>query len=291
MNTDFTDQLRSQMGQVRIQVPPGLARQAHRRYRRRRLAVRAAVASGAAVVIGAGTAVAAGVTRTTPAIPQGQTAAYVVSHVSSALAATRAITYTTTQTDAPGAAVNGQHRLDWAYGTRLRSLDEAANGTKRGDAGFSEEHGRLTTVQVNYQNRTWSRTVRADALPSTPDLCGPLRFPAGVGWFGTPANLISAIRSGVRCGTIRVTGRQVIDGIDAIKLAVATTPATIWVNPRTYLPMQIVVRPEHMYVTAANGKLVPVKEERTRFTWLPPTRANLAQLTVPIPPGFRQVSG
>ena len=27
------------------------------------------------------------------------------------------------------------------------------------------------------------------------------------------------------------------------------------------------------------------------FRWLPPTRANLRELTAPIPPGFREVSG
>jgi hypothetical protein len=31
-------------------------------------------------------------------------------------------------------------------------------------------------------------------------------------------------------------------------------------------------------------------KERTQFRWLAPTTANLAQLTVPVPPGFRQVS-
>jgi len=28
----------------------------------------------------------------------------------------------------------------------------------------------------------------------------------------------------------------------------------------------------------------------TQFRWLAPTTANLAQLTVPVPPGFREVS-
>jgi len=33
-----------------------------------------------------------------------------------------------------------------------------------------------------------------------------------------------------------------------------------------------------------------VTEERTQFRWLAPTTANLAQLTLPVPPGFREVS-
>jgi hypothetical protein len=35
---------------------------------------------------------------------------------------------------------------------------------------------------------------------------------------------------------------------------------------------------------------VPVTEERTQYRFLAPTTANLAQLTVPVPPGFQQGS-
>jgi hypothetical protein len=92
----------------------------------------------------------------------------------------------------------------------------------------------------------------------------------------------------------------VLDGVEAIKLTVDfkfAAPQVIWVNPRTFLPMQTVSHP-HIYVAATGTgvadkplRLVPVREQRTQFTWLSPTAASLAQLTPPIPPGFRHVSG
>lgn len=299
MNTDITDRLRSQMAQVRVQVPPGLARQAYLGYRRRRLAGRAAVAGGAAAVIAAGTAVAAGVTRAEPPIA-AQTTAYVVSHLRSALAATRTIAFASTRTDAPGSADNGGVELTWAYGSRLRFLSESASGTKLQDTGFSEDRGKDATISVDYRSRTWYRAHNLDGLPVTPDLCGRTHIVGGVPMAGTATDLMSVIKSGLRCGVLRVSGHQVVDGVDAIKLTVDfkfAAPQIIWVNPRTFLPMQTVTYPG-IYVAAAgtgvHGKplrLVPVKEERTRLTWLSPTPANLARLTVPIPPGFRQING
>lgn len=299
MNTDITDRLRSQMAQVQVQVPPGLARRAYLGYRRRRLAGRAVVAGGAAAVIATGTAVAAGVTRAEPPIG-AQTTAYVVSHLRSALAATPAIAYATTRTDAPGSAANGRVQLSWAYGNRLRFLGESADGTKLQDTGFIEDRGKEATISVDYRSRTWYRAHNLDGMPAAPDLCGRTRILGGVPMDGTATDLMSVIKSGLRCGVLRVTGHQVMDGVDAIKLTVDfkfAAPQIIWVNPRTFLPMLTVIHPG-IYVaatgTGVHGKplrLVPVKEERTRLTWLSPTPANLAQLTVPIPPGFRQING
>jgi hypothetical protein len=53
---------------------------------------------------------------------------------------------------------------------------------------------------------------------------------------------------------------------------------TVWVDPSTY-------RPVAMEYT--EGTTVRV---RTVFEWLPPTRANLANLKVPIPAGFTRVT-
>jgi len=300
MSTDITQQLKSEMSQVQVQLPPDLARQAYRRYRKRRLAGRAAVAGAAAVIMGAGTAVAAGATRSAPAIPQEQTTAYVVSHLSSALAATRTIAYTTTQFDAPGSTIIPR-QLAWAYGNRLRFLDEAGNGAKLQDTGFSESRGTVTVVSVSYRSRTWYRVPsHLDGLPVTPDLCGPRHPLSGVARYGTAADLMSVIKSGLRCGALRVAGHQVLDGVDAIKLTVTFIsggPEIIWVNPSTYLPIQMVGHPEIYLAVAGTGingkpvKLIRLSEVRTEFTWLPLTRASLAELTPPIPPGFRHVSG
>jgi hypothetical protein len=85
----------------------------------------------------------------------------------------------------------------------------------------------------------------------------------------------------------RIGGRQVIV-LDGHFFGAPHT--TLLVDPRTYLPVELVSDPA-IWVDVTNGKAVPVKEERTEFRWLPPTEANLALLSPPIPPGFRKVSG
>ena len=88
---------------------------------------------------------------------------------------------------------------------------------------------------------------------------------AGNGW---PA----FIRSQLACGAYTVAGRQVIDGMDTIKITGASGRFTFWVDPATYLPVQ------------AN-----LGQRQTDFRWLPATPANLAQLKVTVPAGFRHV--
>jgi hypothetical protein len=87
-----------------------------------------------------------------------------------------------------------------------------------------------------------------------------------------------------------VAGRQWVDGVDAIKLTghKPAAEATIWVDPSSYLPVRLTGR-----VQLISGG--PEKQDAGTLTidfrWLPPTSANLAKLTAPIPPGFHQVSG
>ena len=103
MSIDFEDQLRAEMGRVQVRPRPGLAREAHRRYikSRRRTALAVAATGTAAAVAGAtaGFALTAGTPGTGPI----ETTAYVVNHVSSALAATDAIGYTTSRYSGTGA--------------------------------------------------------------------------------------------------------------------------------------------------------------------------------------------
>jgi hypothetical protein len=65
-----------------------------------------------------------------------------------------------------------------------------------------------------------------------------------------------------------------VDGIDAIKITGQAGRPTLvlLVDPATYLPIQLDIGPL-----------------RISFRWLPATPANLAQLKVSVPPGFRQV--
>ena len=88
---------------------------------------------------------------------------------------------------------------------------------------------------------------------------------AGNGW---PA----FIRSQLACGAYTVAGRQVIDGVNTIKITGASGQFIFWVDPATYLPVQMTMGPN-----------------QTEFRWLPATPANLAQLKVTVPAGFRHV--
>jgi hypothetical protein len=80
------------------------------------------------------------------------------------------------------------------------------------------------------------------------------------------------IRSQLACGAYAVSGRQVVDGISTIKITGASGQFTFWVDPATYLPVQM-----------AMG------QKRTEFRWLAPTPANLAKLKVTVPAGFKHV--
>jgi hypothetical protein len=94
----------------------------------------------------------------------------------------------------------------------------------------------------------------------------------------------TALRTAVSCGTLNVAGHQQVNGIDTIKLTSRSNSLlseTIWVSPGTYLPVRVVVHP------AAGG---PGPRQTADITWLSPTRQNLAELTVPVPAGFRKVS-
>ena len=74
-----------------------------------------------------------------------------------------------------------------------------------------------------------------------------------------------------------MAGRQLIDGIDAIKITGNGGRDTLWVNPAGYLPVRVMLTLRAIQI-------------QTDFSWLAPTPANLAQLNVTVPAGFRQVA-
>lgn len=294
MSTGFEQRLRAEMEQAAVRPRPGLVQEAYRSYRRKRRMTRAVVAAAAAVAI-AGTAV--GVTTSRTAIP-AQTTAYVVSHVSSALATANRITYTTTiisfiqpKKGEPSGSVTDI----WDYGTRIRQLDETASGQPLFDDWMQAGPGKPTYTFVDYQQRSWEHGPVDLSSPAprqtrcqTAELL-VVYLTSGL----TPAfsDLPSMIESGLRCGLFHLAGHQRVDGIDAIKLTgSAETGITLWVDPHTYLPVQMTGKVLNV-VDQRPGPKAPLKYKQVatisiRFRWLPPTQANLAQLTGTIPPGF-----
>ena len=60
---------------------------------------------------------------------------------------------------------------------------------------------------------------------------------------------------------------------------------TLWVNPTTYLPVR--VSGSDTAYGGSGGRTV--SSGVTNVQWLPPTKANIAQALVTIPPGYQQV--
>lgn len=296
MSIDFEERLRADMGQVQVRPRPGLAREAHRRYQRgrRRTALAVAATGTAAAVAGAtaGFALTAGGPGTGPI----ETTAYVVSRVNSALAATHTIGYAISRLTGPGtpAALNGPTEV-WQFGERTRTLAETAADQLAYDSSSRPQGHGWVLVGVNYRSRTWW------SLTLPPLAFGPVKgtAPCGEGAPGligadakTAADWRRVIETGLTCGAFTVVGRQRIDGVDAIKLAGhhSMSHTNLWIDPRSYLPVRLVTR-ELTPPAAVGAKWKPATMTLTiDFRWLSPTRANLAKLTAPIPPGFHQVS-
>jgi hypothetical protein len=165
----------------------------------------------------------------------------------------------------------------WAIGAALRwSYRGTARFTALSPAGqqvFSWQitagNGAPVTVAVVTANSTWWRAtggIPALAKPA-PAACG---HDVALGAGGWPA----FIRNQLRCGAYTVAGRQLVDGVDAIKIDGDGQAGlrTLWVDPRTYLPVRVV-----------SAGL------QTDFQWLKPTPAQLAQLKLTVPRDYREV--
>jgi hypothetical protein len=160
---------------------------------------------------------------------------------------------------------------------------------------------------VNYQARTYTRQSWKSMVPmaAPSDICATSRYQI-VGDQYLTSDPKAGIEAGLRCGVFTLAGHQRIDGIDALKLVnqeprSGGTPwmtLTLWVDPATYLPIETQLDTYGHFPLggiARNSKgdimrIATVRYITVTFTWLPPTRANLALLSPPIPAGFRQVS-
>jgi hypothetical protein len=308
MNTDFEQRLKSEMEQVAVRPRPGLAREAYRRYRTRRRTARAVAVTSTAAVAAAGTAV--GLTGAPGAsVTPAETTAYVVGRVSSALSGSGEIAGSYTHTTVDGTP--SRPILDgrtWTYGNQRRTLSLTPGGQPSiAWAVAKTSNGYVHQLGVNYQARTYTRQSWKSMVPTTApsDICATSRYQLVGDQFLT-SDPKAGIEDGLRCGVFTLAGHQRIDGIDALKLVnqeprSGGTPwmtLTLWVDPATYLPIETQLDPHgHLplggIVRNGKGGIVRVATIRyitATFTWLPPTRANLALLSPPIPAGFRQVS-
>jgi hypothetical protein len=281
---ELTTAVRQSVAGARMSVPEeqiSSRSRAIRAGRRRRVTagVTAAVSAGAA-------AIAAAVFLPGSAAPTAQHAqdtAYVISHVTQALDAVPADTIFFLQ------ATIGPHSVvadTWARGGQMRIERMTPSGQLASESGYAGTSTTVTTVLVNYQDRTWSRSARvldpqaaaANARAAVSSACDS---PDG---FAIPANaskMAASLRAWVACGRLKADGTASVDGVTAIKLTTLMNGVTYtwYVSPATYLPTRM--------TTTRPGVLLA----RDDFQWLSPTKANLAQLNLPAAPqGFTQVS-
>ena len=295
MNVDVEDLLREGMERFteEVPVPRGLARRAAR-VRRRRMAVRAAAGAGAAAVTAAVVIAATVGAGAGGGTMQARTTAYVVSRVEKALAGQHLVLRGRT-TGVWGPSIS------WAYGPQNRFEELTGSGEPYLAVGTALIHGKLTGVYVTYYNRKWSllpQSIPANACSRTGalEMAGP----------PVPASDWPAfIRATLACGAATVTGHVQIGGVETLKITGAPVTFklppgeakavrekwardqwTLYVNPKTYLPVRI----SGSGYTYGGPAPSTHTTSATDIQWLPPTAANIAQTLVTIPAGFHQVS-
>lgn len=319
MNTDVEDLLREGMERftIGVQAPAGLARAALR-LRRRRRAVRAAVACGVVAVIAVTAIAVTGVAVGAPArsgsgLAQARTAAYVISRVENALATEHLVLRGTTS----GGGGWGPS-ITWVYGARTRFVAYTSRGCGHSAASRSCTHrvgskpslavgdalirGKRYSVYVTYFDRKWSGSPGWESEPAS--ACSRT---GGLEMSG-PAIVTSRwptfIKATLACGAAIVTGHIRIDGRETTKITGSPVTVrlqagearavrekwvwarwTLYVDSKTYLPVRI---------SSSNrtfGGPVPsyASSSVTDIQWLRPTAANIAKTLVTIPPGFRRV--
>jgi hypothetical protein len=275
-----------------VRPPQGLALRAYQHRRKRRLAARAATATGVAAAL-----TAVGVAGLTGAFGPGngqqvQTAAYVslVRHALASQADGGLVGYARTVLPA-GAAVEPEPgnwktwsgggpsprsslaaavMITWSYQNRsaMTALDAAGQPVAAEQSTASGRYG-VATLAVIDRDRTWWRatlTLKPRArTPAQPSCISPGVLPGSESW-------PSVIRQELSCGAYTENGRQRVDGIDAIKLT-GSNGVVLWIDPKTYLPVR----------QAGPGARV------TDFRWYRATSARLANLKVTVPAGFRRV--
>lgn len=257
-----------------LPAPDMLAALRRRRARRARI-----TAALTALPVAAAASAAAIVLPHQPSTPTAQDTAYVVSHVTQALDAMPADTVTYRSTEEP----NGNVIDSWfsSSGSRIEFLTQTGQPTADNVTTFTRTTS--TSVHVNYQNKTWSRSVGAGYVaPAAHFTCAEA---SAVENFGNPSLMAAFLRTKVSCGDLKADGTATVNGVKTIKLSLTGVKngasATYYVNPQTYLPARF---------TVVFGPGKPATQED--FQWLAPTAANLAKLDLPAAPqGFTRVSG
>jgi hypothetical protein len=309
MNGAVEDMLREGLDRLtaEVRVPAGVTGRARAHLRRKKIAVRAALAGGTAAVTAAAVVAATAPGQGNQPLTNAHTTAYVLSRVESALAAPNKVVQTATTFSAAFPPV-----LAWNYRDDLRltqsgyiapSLDPGmpwAQGRVTWGVGSTTIHGKQAYVQIDYRRHEWYRT--SDLVYSTI----PCTAKLDIVEFNAPSNWAAYLRNALSCGVFKVAGHAQAAGLKTIVLtgsmvirdfwkglpgAVGRGPlrvdATLYVDPATYFP---VLGIWHNRTHYRDGRPL-TGTVRVNITLLPATPGNIAQANVPFPTGFRKVPG
>ncbi len=290
------------------EVPGTLLRRARHHNRRRREAIAGALAAGGAAIAAAATFAAMAAPGVSANALHGQTITYVTTRAERALAQldpSQAIeqdtmtarngyfNFTVLNTAPTGSGnpqvsgvlstVRASSEVDWLYNGLLLQQGYSAAGqlvytSTEGPPGVS---GAAYPAQVRWHNPL----TGGQSGPNPPLTCDRAvnGYPS---WR-------QSIRKVLSCHLFSLDGNQSIGGVDTIKLVGKPITAegetfrqTLWVDPKTYLPLRTsttFTQPHHRAATLT-----------TTFRWLPPTQANLGALHAAeqrgaIPASFRSL--
>jgi hypothetical protein len=307
MNGAVEDLLREGLDRLTadVQVPPGVTGRARTHLRRKKIAVRAALAGGVVAVTAAAVVAATLPGQGSAGLFQVQTSAYVVARVVNALAATNQVVQTETTFSGPYPPV-----MSWNYRKDMRVTQSGfiapalmpespwAQGRVHWEVGTMMVHGRQKYVRLDYRRHEWSN---AGLLGFEPNGCTTMLW---IVEFNLPSNWTNYLRQALSCGVFKVTGHAQVDGVRTIKLTGSMTDKTFWrklphglgrgplridatlyVNPKTYLPVLVIWNNRAHY---RDGRPLD-GTVRQEITALPRTARNIAKANVTVPAGFRQV--
>jgi hypothetical protein len=179
-------------------------------------------------------------------------------------------------TGSGGPAANSRsgagYEVLWAHHRSTNLSFFTASGQRVFDERITVGKASLATTVVTYASHTWWKAQ--SARPAVSGSASQGCLPGGQIRLNGSANAWpDFIHSQLACGAYTVAGSQELGGVDALKITGGSGQITLWVNPVTYLPMQL-----------EQGGVAQVN-----FQWLAPTRANLAMLNMPVPASFHQV--
>jgi hypothetical protein len=276
-------------------APATLLHRARRHNRRRRQAITATLAAGAAATAAAVIAATSTSGTNVNALP-GQTITYVATRAEQALAQlnpSQAIEVNTLTVRGAGdlgfssmqstaanpasapvpnplSGVHARSEVDWSYG------------------GLFLQHGYSAAGKLVYTITTGSQGYSGAAYPARIRWHNPLTGGSSSPPGGEPAldcdhagfgwpTWKQGISKALSCHLFTLAGNQQVDGINTIKLIRKpltvegqTTRETLWVDPKTYLPLRI--------STTSSAPRQGTATLTDSFRWLSPSPANLAQL-------------